>query len=106
MSLDVHQAGYVHRAAAAAHASLFLYRRVGRAYVLILFRDGAPRTRVVSFAAVLDAVPVDALRLGGLPSLPLLPDLDATERAWLGVARAYLHRRLRDDDDDAAALSA
>lgn len=110
MALDVHQAGYVHRGRTAAHASLFLYRRVGRAYVLVCFRDGAPHTSVVPFAAVLDAVPIGALRLSNLPSLPLRSELDATEHAWLCIAQAYLHGRLAGHqhraDDETAALSA
>ena len=72
------------------HPALVLYRRVSRRYLLVTFRDNAARSRVCSFADVLDVVPIRSRMIGGVQALPLLATLGATEREWLHVVYTHL----------------
>lgn len=101
MGLSTSEGAYVHwNAHHDAHATLILYKHVHTAYLLVVYTDRRVRSRLCSFADLLDLIPVTALRIASL-WLPFGKTLSLTIDLWLCSARVYLEDQLRRDPSPA-----
>lgn len=77
----------------AHHATALLYRHLHHKYLVVEFTNGRGVTRVTSFAAVLDRVPISAHSLEPM-LLSLGCNTEQTQRLWLDE----LYRRVTRPD--------
>lgn len=72
------------------HATLLMYRLLFDRYLLAVFRAGRVHHLLVSFADLLDLVPVGAASLTSRCALPLHASVWQTLRAWTREAYVAL----------------